>query len=66
MLPGTLPTTLFHKFHKFSFPSFSKTFEASLFNLISDIKELTVLNLTKLGPWEAGNIVKNIVKVSYH
>ena len=27
--------------------------------------KMTVLNLTKLGPWEAGSIVRNIAKVSY-
>ena len=27
--------------------------------------KMTLLNLTKLGPWEAGSIVRNIAKVSY-
>ena len=32
---------------------------------ISKFPKRRVLNLTKLGPWEADNIVKNIIKVSF-
>ena len=32
-------------------------------NLLVKIPTLTVLNLTKLGPWKAGSIVNNLVKV---
>ena len=35
-------------------------------NLLAKYLKLTVLNLAKLGPWEAGSIIKDIVKVSYH
>ena len=33
--------------------------------IISKLRKLTVLYLTKLGPWEIGCIVKHIIKVPY-
>ena len=34
--------------------------------LLAKFLKLTVLNLTKLVHWEAGSMVRNIVKILYH